>query len=193
MFISGQTNRNSIKSSPYLPMYIANFIIEYCNEKGYKTNNLKLQKILYFLQARSLVEENRTLFNENIRKWRYGPTVPSVYREYKSNLGSHIETKDTKTILRTPKENERVNFLGMYVRETFNPEFITNKDQSIIKETVDVLDKYNPFELANITRDHDIWKNDEEDILNGTPDLIYQNAEIKTFFKHNNKKQLWKI
>lgn len=192
-FIQKKNHTTHAKRSPYLPMYIANFIIEYCNKKGYQINNLKLQKILYFLQARFLVEENKTLFDEDIRKWRYGPTTPSVYDEYKNKQASHIETKDIKTILRTPQEDENVNFLGMYVREEFDPEFITNKDQSIIKETVDALDKYSPFELVNITRDHGIWKNSKEDILNGIPDLIYQNAEIKIFFKNNNKEQLWKV
>ena len=44
---------------------------------------LKLQKLLFFAQAISLKQNNRTLFSEQILRWDYGPVVNSVYQEYK--------------------------------------------------------------------------------------------------------------
>ena len=44
---------------------------------------LKLQKLLFFAQAISLKQNNRTLFSEHILRWEYGPVVNSVYQAYK--------------------------------------------------------------------------------------------------------------
>lgn len=57
---------------------IANYIIGCC-----RVDNLKLQKLLYYSQAVSLVLNKRPLFGETIRAWDYGPVVPCVYHKYK--------------------------------------------------------------------------------------------------------------
>ena len=44
---------------------------------------MKLQKVLYFLQAQYLVSYNKKLFDDEIEAWGFGPVVPSVYHEYK--------------------------------------------------------------------------------------------------------------
>lgn len=45
--------------------------------------HLKLQKLIYYCQAWSLVFYERRLFQENIEAWVHGPVVPSVYHFYK--------------------------------------------------------------------------------------------------------------
>jgi uncharacterized phage-associated protein len=58
---------------------VAKYII-----KSLPTDNLKLQKLLYYSQAVYLVlNDKRPLFPEDIEAWDYGPVVPPVYREYK--------------------------------------------------------------------------------------------------------------
>lgn len=64
-------------------LFVANYIIEYSNKKGYKINNLKLQKLLYFVNVRNILENGAPLFEESMEKWKYGPVVPDVYHEYK--------------------------------------------------------------------------------------------------------------
>lgn len=44
---------------------------------------LKLQKLLYYAQAWSLVIKSETLFYEDIEAWVHGPVIPPVYRRYK--------------------------------------------------------------------------------------------------------------
>lgn len=44
---------------------------------------LKLQKLLYYAQAWSLVFRSKTLFYEDIEAWVHGPVIPPVYRRYK--------------------------------------------------------------------------------------------------------------
>lgn len=69
---------------------VANHIIAYCNEMNYRISNLKLQKILYFVQADFLAQTNRACFVDEIEAWEYGPVVPRVYQKFKFYGGSDI-------------------------------------------------------------------------------------------------------
>lgn len=67
----------------YRALLIAQYIIRRCNELGRSISNLKLQKILYFVQAEFLVDTGRTCFSDVIEAWDFGPVVPEVYRAYR--------------------------------------------------------------------------------------------------------------
>ena len=74
---------------------IANFFIDVAihNEEDCMTN-LRLNKLLYFSQAWSLVKLNRPLFDNKIEAWDYGPVVPEVYHKYKTNKNINITEID---------------------------------------------------------------------------------------------------
>ena len=67
----------------YSALDVLKYIIKRCNENGYTISNLKLQKILYFVQAEFLVCTGRVCFPENIQAWDFGPVVSEVYHRYK--------------------------------------------------------------------------------------------------------------
>ena len=69
----------------YSALSVAHYIISYCDAHGNGISNLKLQKILYFVQAEFLVSTpgNRPCFKEQIEAWDFGPVVPIVYHLYK--------------------------------------------------------------------------------------------------------------
>ncbi len=50
--------------------------------------NLRLQKLLYYAQAWSLVLRESELFPEEIEAWRWGPVVPSVYNKLPDDQGA---------------------------------------------------------------------------------------------------------
>lgn len=50
--------------------------------------NLRLQKLLYYSQAWSLVLRESELFPEEIEAWRWGPVVPAVYSRLPDSQGS---------------------------------------------------------------------------------------------------------
>lgn len=52
-------------------------------EHGDTISNLKLQKMLYYMQGFHLAFFDTPLFDDEIYAWQYGPVVPSVYNEYK--------------------------------------------------------------------------------------------------------------
>ena len=71
--------------APYNVLDVSRYVINYSNEKDYGISNLKLQKILYFIQAYFLISTPNGMpcFREKIEAWDFGPVVPEAYREYK--------------------------------------------------------------------------------------------------------------
>ena len=67
----------------YNVLDVCRHVINYSNEKDYGISNLKLQKILYFIQAFFLISTSEPCFNERIEAWDFGPVVPKAHREYK--------------------------------------------------------------------------------------------------------------
>lgn len=68
--------------------YIINFTI---TELEKPISNLKLQKILYYVQGYSLKKLSYPAFDAEIENWPYGPVVPEVYFEYNSFRGNNID------------------------------------------------------------------------------------------------------
>ena len=71
---------------------LANYLIEESICRRAWISNLQLQKILYFLQLRSLIENEfrHPLIADDFEAWRFGPVVREVYRAYSRNAGLKI-------------------------------------------------------------------------------------------------------
>lgn len=78
---------------------IAKYIITETLNKGYPTSNLKLQKLLYFVQGVMLVNYGKSAFEDSIEAWHYGPIVPDVYFSYSSYGATPILLGYDKTTL----------------------------------------------------------------------------------------------
>lgn len=76
---------------------------------------MKLQKLLYYAQAWSLVWDECPLFTEKIEAWANGPVVPDIYRDHRGLF--LIESWSTGDAKRLDTEqqltiNSVVNFYG---------------------------------------------------------------------------------
>lgn len=67
----------------YNALDIAGEIITTAAKMGTPVSNLKLQKILYYVQAKHLLETGNALFSDEILAWRFGPVVYPAFREYR--------------------------------------------------------------------------------------------------------------
>ncbi|MFW6024951.1 MAG: Panacea domain-containing protein [Candidatus Woesearchaeota archaeon] len=67
---------------PYSALDVAKYVINKSAVENCPINNLQLQKILFFLQRKYLVENSRVLFTDEIQAWQFGPVVPEVYYHY---------------------------------------------------------------------------------------------------------------
>lgn len=61
---------------------VANFILK---QRGEMTA-MKLQKLVYYSQAWTLVWEERLLFHERIEAWANGPVIPELYERHRGQF-----------------------------------------------------------------------------------------------------------
>lgn len=143
----------------YSALTVANCIIDYCNNKRRGISNLKLQKILYFVQAEFLISklDHSACFYDRIEAWDFGPVVPSVYHEYKI-YGSAIIPFGSGP---TPGDE------------------IAPDDYAMILEVVEQILPYSASQLVEFTHAQDPWKNAYVHGLNG----IISNDSIRAYFE----------
>lgn len=67
---------------------ISKYIINKHIELGKPVSNLKLQKILYYIQGEILAKLNRQAFNEAIFAWKHGPVLLEVYYKYSNYIAN---------------------------------------------------------------------------------------------------------
>lgn len=64
---------------------IADLVLCYCFENAISISPLKLQKLLYYIQAWHMVYFDRAmLFNDKPQAWVNGPVYPSIYTRFKA-------------------------------------------------------------------------------------------------------------
>jgi uncharacterized phage-associated protein len=69
---------------------------------------MKLQKLVYYSQAWSLVWDEKPLFSAHIEAWTYGPVSPALYKEHRGEFKvSEWPKGDPRTL--TIKERETVD------------------------------------------------------------------------------------
>lgn len=138
----------------YRVLDVCRYIINYCNDKEYSVSNLKLQKILYFVQALFATKtvSKQPCFEEKIEAWNFGPVVPTAYHEYKQYGSADIP---------------RISFFYEYdINEKFHmkkvnyeDDVILPEDKLLINKMVDKLSDYSTASLVSITHNQAPWKN----------------------------------
>ena len=138
----------------YKVLDICRYVINYSNDKEYGISNLKLQKVLYFIQAYFLAftDEKEPCFEEKIEAWDFGPVVPVAYHEYKQ-YGSNDIPK--------VKEVFEINFTDIFKSRIvpFDDSIIFDNDKEIINAVVDKFADYSATTLVKITHNQLPWIN----------------------------------
>ena len=80
---------------------VAEYFIDKANKEGKPITNKKLQKLVYYAQAWSLVLKNKKLFDEKIEAWVHGPAIKSLYVKYKNFGFSPIKKNADTALLKT--------------------------------------------------------------------------------------------
>lgn len=136
----------------YKVLDVCRHVINYSNEKDYGISNLKLQKILYFIQAFFLVSTPEQCFAERIEAWDFGPVVPEAYREYKQFGSGDI-----------PSVSYIINFDEDDIWESkvtkYTDNILSEEDKSRIESVVDKFADYSATDLVSITHAQKPWKN----------------------------------
>lgn len=139
----------------YNVLDVAKYVIQFCREKGYMISNLKLQKILYFIQAEFLVTKDSPCFSEEIEAWDFGPVVPEVYHRYKMFGNSNILEDNTG------------------IRKLFFKE-----DRKILDDMIEACSSFTASQLVQMTHNQSPWINAYKKYYNN----IISKKSIKEFF-----------
>lgn len=126
----------------YSALSVARYVIDYCNSCGMGISNLKLQKILYFIQAEFLTStpDHSPCFLDQIEAWDFGPVVPNVYHQYKIYGGSIIPSSKNDPLL------------PFY-------DNIHQEHKSLINNIVRATANYSASQLVEITHNQAPWVN----------------------------------
>ena len=121
----------------YSAFEVARYIINHEAQQGRAVSNLRLQKLLYFVQVQFVVNSNDAspCFYEKMEAWGFGPVVREVYYEYRYYGGAIIPPDRSFSTTITPK------------------------DQSMINEILDECAKHSTSALMDATHAQDPWKN----------------------------------
>ena len=148
----------------YKVLDVCRHIINYSNKNDYGISNLKLQKVLYFIQAYFLItkKDHTPCFDEKIEAWNFGPVVLEAYTEYKQYGSGDIPI--IKSFIIFDKDN-----VWNSKRVKFEDTEISDNDKSLIDKVIDKFADYSATDLVSLTQKQSPW------IDAYTP---YQNKEI---------------
>lgn len=133
-------------------IYLASQELVGDNQEREGITNLKLQKVLYFVQAYYLAKLGKPLFSDNLKAWKYGPVVPSVYRKYKDSGSNPIISEEDKSSL-------------------------SEEDKKIVQKIWSTFGGYSASKLVDITHAHTPWKE-----ANKKPSQIISNKALKEYY-----------
>lgn len=147
----------------YNALDIAKYVIEESKKDDSSITNLKLQKLLYYIQGYSLKETSEPAFDDDIVNWAYGPVVQDVYFEFCSYVSNPInENYEDDEVVKSLKKSLRYRDVLRIIRK-------------IIKKTRDI----DAYALVRKTHKEDPW---EETVRN---DVISQEKILKYFSEND--------
>ena len=107
---------------PYDASLIADYVILSltCDER-YSLINLKLQKLLYYIQAWSLGINGYPMINGRFEAWVHGPVCTELYNRFKDTKSLYSSITDEDVLNKSPKSeilSEDVEFID-YILENY--------------------------------------------------------------------------
>lgn len=134
---------------------LSNYVISLFEEQETPVTNLKLQKVLYYIQGYFYKHFGKAAFSDEIYNWQYGPVVPVVYYEYNDNGSAPLKSR---------------MFFGDYA--------ITDSEKTLIKSVVKKCASIPTSRLVSMTHSENPWKTSRSG-------KIIEKNSIELFFKYN--------
>lgn len=144
----------------YNVLDISKYIINYSIDNHHPVSNLKLQKLLYYVQANFLINKNKPCFVQDIVHWRHGPVVTESYSAFRKYFNDNISSN----------QNMDMNL-------------IEDSDRELIEHVVKAYKNMDPWDMVAKTHEENPWNDTERN------DII-TNYSIKNYFKKNKNRLL---
>lgn len=158
----------------YNVLEVAQHVINQSIEIEKPVTNLKLQKLLYYIQASFLTTYGEPCFNEEIENWRHGPVVPVVYSEYKGYTNKPINERQSECIEMFINSNG--NFAAKKVE--YNKVNFEDMHLKLINKVINIYKNSDPWDMVDRTHEELPWKNTKQN-------EIITRESIMEYFKHN--------
>ena len=129
----------------------ANHILAVAYENNLSVSNLHLQKVIYFAMREQ--KDNRALlskmYDEPFHVWRYGPTIPNIYKKFRIYGASSIIEKGKK-----------------------------DNNYSVFDKSIIELLHQDVSSLIDESREHTYWLLNKDKIIKGTSDIKYTLEDV---------------
>lgn len=112
---------------------IASYVINWCHAHNILITNLKLQKLLYFIQGENCRIRHTRLISDDFYAWQLGPVIPNVYYEFAGYSSSAL-----------PKQQCSV--------------FLSSEELSIVNQILLKYASKSTWDLVDISHSQDPWK-----------------------------------
>jgi len=103
---------------------ISKYVVFKYWKTGRPITNLKLQKILYYIQGYSLKRCNEIAYPEAIYRWPYGPVVPEAYFEYNKfrsqGIGEPTDEEVSPIIKKLQKDRAIMSVTNNVIENSFS-------------------------------------------------------------------------
>lgn len=144
----------------YNVLDVSKYIVNKSIEIDKPINNLKLQKVLYYVQAIFLTNKNKPCFVQDIVHWRHGPVVVESYSAFRKYFNDNINSK-----------------------QDINTNLIEDSDRELIEYVVEAYKNMDAWDMVAKTLEEDPWLNTERN-------EIISNYNIKKYFSKNKNRIL---
>lgn len=112
---------------------ISQYVIFKYWKNGMSITNLKLQKILYYIQGYALKRCNEVAYTEAIYRWPYGPVVPESYFEYNKFRSRPIEEPSDLEMESVVKKLKRDRAMLSVINEVIEKSFSLKTSEMVEK------------------------------------------------------------
>lgn len=138
---------------------IAIFIINWFQNRGQAITNLRLQKLLYFVQGEYCTKTGNRLIKDDFYAWQLGPVIPQIYSQYSIYSSSPLPIQNSEPT-------------------------ISYSDSVQIEEALIKYMNFTTWELVDISHEQDPWKYNHS--IFGDKSIIPFGA-IKNYFSGDKK------
>lgn len=115
---------------------LSKYILKYFSEKNTTINHLKLQKLVYYIDAWHYVLLEKPLIMEDFEAWMHGPVVRALWDYYK---------------------NESILSNALILKDEYQLLFVTQEQLEVINDVLDEYGDKTSYYLECLTHEEKPW------------------------------------
>jgi uncharacterized phage-associated protein len=124
-------------------------------DEGEALSNLKINKILYYVQGWALALYDQPIFNDSILAYKHGPVVSSVYKKFKSDMAIPVPL-------------------------TSSEDSLTESQRKLIRAVYTYYGKFSAWKLRDMTHEEEPWvETDQSTIISHERIKAFFRRELK--------------